>query len=160
MRINSRAGLRGTAGTSRLAWLSTRWGQVWSRGGRLIAAVAAVLLVAALFSRSTAQEVPPIAGTPVITSVQVDVAQQMLTINGVNFGAQAPTVSLALASMEVATPATDSLVQATLATLSTLAPGTYRLVLQRADAVMADFPVTIGAVGPPGPPGLSVPVYQ
>jgi hypothetical protein len=125
----------------------------------MVAAVAAALVVAAVVSQSTAQ-VTTTAPAPLITSVQVDLAQQMLTINGTNFGATAPTVSLALTAMTVSAGTTATRVQATLSTLSTLTPGTYRLVLQRSDSVVADFPVTIGAVGPPGPAGSSIPVYQ
>ena len=44
--------------------------------------------------------------------------------------------------MTVTTPTTATQVQATLATLSTLAAGTYRLVLQRSDMAVADIPVT------------------
>ena len=125
----------------------------------MVAAVAAMLVVAAVVGRSTAQETAT-TPAPLITSVAVNLAQQTLTINGTNFGATAPTVSLALTAMTVSEGATATSVQATLSTLSTLAAGTYRLVLQRSDSVVADFPVTIGAVGPPGPAGSSIPVYQ
>ena len=139
--------------------LSLRLGHV-----AVAALVAVVASFVAVASQPTAQETSTQTSTetaaPVITSVLVDVAQQMLTINGVNFGTTAPTVSLALTPMTVTTPTTATQVQATLSTLSTLSAGTYRVVLQRSDAVTADFPVTIGAVGPPGPAGVSVPVYQ
>ena len=133
-------------------------------GGVHVGAAALVAIVIAVVAvsirpaagESSADAVSP----PVITSVQVDLAQQTLTVNGVNFGASAPTVSLALTPMTVATPTTASLVQASLSTLATLKPGTYRLVLQRSDSATADLPVTIGAVGPPGPAGSSIPVYQ
>lgn len=125
--------------------------------------IAVSVTAVAVSSRPAAQETvtqETAAAAPVITSVQVDLSQQMLTVNGLNFGSAAPTVSLALTPMTVSTPTTATQVQATLATLSTLSAGTYRLVLQRSDKVAADFPVTIGAVGPPGPSGVSVPVYQ
>ena len=124
----------------------------------VVVAVAVAVAAVVVSGRPAAQET--LAATPLITSVQVDLAQQMLTINGLNFGTTAPTVSLALTPMTVTTPTTATHVQATLSTLSTLAAGTYRVVVQRSDAVTADFPVTIGAVGPPGPAGVSVPVYQ
>ena len=140
-------------------WRSAARGRTWSRSSAMFAALAVALVVAAVASRSTAQE-KTTSAAPVITSVQVDLTQNMLTINGTNFGTTAPTVSLALTAMTVNTGATATQVQATLSTLSTLTPGTYRLVLQRSDMVVADFPVTIGAVGPPGPAGSSIPVYQ
>ena len=79
-----------------------------------------------------------------------------LTINGFNFGTEAPTVTLALSALTVLTPTSATSVQAT---LPTLLPGTYLLVLERTDDQrMAVFYLTLGAVGSAGPPGPSV--YQ
>ena len=107
--------------------------------------VLAVLTVLACQPRLSAQT-----AAPLIASAQVSADQTAVTITGLHFGATAPRVSLALTALTV-TAATATQVTATLP--GTVTPGTYLLALTRSDSAVAVFYLTVGAVGPAGPPG-------
>lgn len=107
--------------------------------------VLTVLVVLACQPRLSAQT-----AAPLIASAQVSADQTAVTIAGLHFGAATPRVSLALTALTV-TAATAT--QVTAALPGTVTPGTYLLALTRSDSAVAVFYLTIGAVGPAGPPG-------
>ena len=88
----------------------------------------------------------------VVTSAEVDLTSERLTIRGLNFGHH-PRVALALTELEVLSAGPEEI----LAVLpSGLAPGTYLLGVARGSQrhQMGTIDLTVGGVGPEGPPGL------
>lgn len=118
-----------------------------TRTPRLMLAFALLVLATALPAGAQSSALP------FITDVRVDVPNETLTINGLNFGDSVPNVSLALTPLAVLPGATPNAVQAVLPNLD---PGTYLLVVERTDMLGAGlFYLTAGAVGPAGPVGPS-----
>lgn len=113
----------------------------------------ALLLALALASSLSWAQVTP--GQLVITSAQVNFANNTITINGRsftdkgNFGRSAPTVTLNDIGLRVSS-ATDSRIVALLP--SSIAAGSYLLTVRSGagDSNFDAFDVTIGAVGPMG----------
>ena len=108
-----------------------------------------VLLVAASVVYSQANAQTPAAAQPLITEALVDVGTAALTINGYDFPASVPQVTLGMTELAVVS-ATES---ALLAGLPELLPGTYLLAATWPEGVSAVFFLTVGAAGPAGPPG-------
>ena len=114
------------------------------------------LIVVAILSMVTAFQVESVAQeqsspTPLIAGVQVDVHAQTLTIMGLNLGAISGG-SLALAKLTLTSTAPTTVT----AVLPPYPPGTYLLALEQGDGTLSNFfYLTLGAVGPQGPPGTS-----
>lgn len=114
------------------------------------------LIVVAILSMVTAFQVESVAQeqsspTPLIAGVQVDVHSQTLTIMGLNLGAISGG-SLALAKLNLTSTAPNTVT----AVLPPYPPGTYLLALEQGDGTLSNlFYLTLGAVGPQGPPGTS-----
>ena len=81
----------------------------------------------------------------------------MLAIAGQNFGNTTPLVQLGPISLTLAQPTTATTIIANLP--ADLTPGSYELLVSFGNSTTqeASFDVTIGAAGPPGPPGATGP---
>ena len=108
-----------------------------------------MLSVAAGVGYVQANAQTPLAPQPLITEALVNVEQAALTINGHDFPASVPEVTLGMTELAVVS-ATDS---AVLTGLPELLPGTYLLAATWPEGVGAIFFLTVGAAGPAGPPG-------
>ena len=108
-----------------------------------------VVLAAASFVYLQANAQSPAAQQPLITEALVDVETAALTINGYDFPASVPQVTLGMTELAVVS-ATES---ALLAGLPELLPGTYLLAATWPEGVSAVFFLTVGTAGPAGPPG-------
>ncbi len=113
-----------------------------------------VFLVVLLFTTAAfAASNPPHALK--ITRVIPDFAQQILLIEGVNFGS-APAVSLAAPGGAVVplSPISNT-DEAILVALPTTAPGTYLLIVVdgNGNTKQDTMAITLGAIGPVGPEG-------
>ena len=90
---------------------------------------------------------------PLITEALVDVEHSALTINGYDFPASVPEVTLGMTELAVVS-VTES---AMLTGLPELQSGTYLLAATWTKGVGAIFYLTVGAVGPAGPQGTQGP---
>ena len=115
----------------------------------------------------TAMTAQAAAGPPLIASAEVGTDGATLVLAGVNFVVTptdtedpdagtppAPSVSLALTPLPVTASSTTS---ATATLPTTLAAGTYLVVLTRSDEALAVSYLTTGAIGPQGSPGTTGP---
>lgn len=113
--------------------------------------VAAVLVPAVcagvVYLQAGAQTAP--ARPPLITEALVDAGSATLTINGHDFPAGFPAVTLGMNELPVRW-ATES---STATWLPELQPGTYLLTAAWPDGAGAVFYLTVGAAGPAGPAG-------
>ena len=108
--------------------------------GSAVAVVAALVWAAGLAAAVGAEE--QAAAAPLIASAKVSADRATLTVGGLNFGADAPSVSLALTPL----PVTASSATSVTATLpASLEAGTYLLLLTRSDREAAAFYVTVDA---------------
>ena len=133
---------------------------MWTRALVIALGMGSTLAVGVLSIRvaglAAAQSQSP--AIPLIASVQVSADLSTLTISGLNLvtagvagtSGAAPNVSLALTPLPI-TASSATVVTSTLP--SGLGAGTYLLLLSRSDGQAATFYVTVGAVGPQGPPG-------
>ena len=115
---------------------------------------ALVLLAAAgaVYVQAGAQE--PAVQQPLIMEALVNMEQAALTINGYDFPASVPDVTLGMNELAVVS-ASDS---AVLTGLPELLPGTYLLSAAWPEGVGAIFFLTVGAAGPQGPQGPQGPM--
>ena len=107
------------------------------------------LLVSASVVYLQANAQTPLVQQPFITEALVNVEQAALTINGYDFPASVPEVTLGMTELAVVS-ATES---ALLAGLPELLPGTYLLAATWPEGLGAIFFLTVGPAGPAGPPG-------
>ena len=119
-----------------------------SRGFWFLAALALLVSGGVVYLQANAQT--PLVPQPLITEALVDVEHAALTINGYDFPASVPEVTLGMTELAVVS-ATES---AVLTGLPELLPGTYLLAATWPEGVGAVFFLTVGAVGPAGPQGL------
>lgn len=117
------------------------------RGYWLLAGLAGFAAAGVVYVQANAQA--PAARQPLIMEALVDIESAALTINGYDFPAGVPEVTLGMTDLAVVS-ATDS---ALLAGLPELVPGTYLLAATWPEGVGAVFFLTVGAAGPAGPPG-------
>ena len=122
-----------------------------SRGFWFLAALALLVSGGVVYLQANAQT--PLVPQPLITEALVDVEHAALTINGYDFPASVPEVTLGMTELAVVS-ATES---AVLTGLPELLPGTYLLAATWPEGVGAVFFLTVGAVGPAGPQGLQGP---
>ena len=122
-----------------------------SRGFWFLAALALLVSGGVVYLQANAQT--PLVPQPLITEALVDVEHAALTINGYDFPASVPEVTLGMTELAVVS-ATES---AVLTGLPELLPGTYLLAATWPEGVGAMFYLTVGAVGPAGPQGLQGP---
>ena len=108
-----------------------------------------VLSVAAGVAYVQANAQTPAVPQPLITEALINVETAALTVNGYDFPASIPEVTLGMNELAVVS-ASDS---AVLAGLPELLPGTYLLAATWPEGVGAVFFLTVGAAGPAGPPG-------
>ena len=118
-----------------------------SRGFWFLAALALLVSGGVVYLQANAQT--PLVPQPLITEALVDVEHAALTINGYDFPASVPKVTLGITELAVVS-ATES---AVLTGLPELLPGTYLLAATWTEGVGAVFFLTVGAVGPVGPQG-------
>ena len=118
-----------------------------SRGFWFLAALALLVSGGVVYLQANAQT--PLVPQPLITEALVDVEHAALTINGYDFPASVPEVTLGMTELAVVS-ATES---AVLTGLPELLPGTYLLAATWPEGVGAVFFLTVGAVGPVGPQG-------
>ena len=116
------------------------------------AALVPLAAAGAVYVQAGAQE--PAVQQPLIMEALVNTEQAALTINGYDFPASVPDVTLGMHELAVVS-ATES---AVLAGLPELLPGTYLLSAAWPEGVGAIFFLTVGAAGPPGPQGPQGPV--
>ena len=114
---------------------------------RLLAGLVPLVTAGVVYVQANAQT--PLVPQPLITEALVNVEQAALTINGYDFPASVPEVTLGMTELAVVS-ATES---ALLAGLPELLPGTYLLAATWPEGVGAIFFLTVGAAGPAGPPG-------
>ena len=117
----------------------------WSCGA--FAGLVLLLAAGVVYLQANAQS--PALRQPLITEALVDVEMAALTINGYDFPASVPEVTLGMTELAVVS-ATES---ALLAGLPELLPGTYLLAATWPEGAGAVFFLTVGAAGPAGPPG-------
>ena len=117
------------------------------RGFWFLAALALLVSAGVVYVQANAQTAP--ARHPVITEALVDVEHAALTINGYDFPASVPEVTLGMTELAVVS-ATES---AVVTGLPELLPGTYLLAATWSGEAGAVFYLTVGAVGPVGPQG-------
>ena len=117
----------------------------WSYG--VLAGLVLLLAAGVVYVHANAQA--PAVRQPLITEALVDVETAALTINGYDFPASVPEVTLGMTELAVVS-ATES---ALLAGLPELLPGTYLLAATWPEGTGAVFFLTVGAAGPAGPPG-------
>ena len=122
-----------------------------SRGFWFLAALALLVSGGVVYLQANAQT--PLVPQPLITEALVDVEHAALTINGYDFPASVPEVTLGMTELAVVS-ATES---AVVTGLPELLPGTYLLAATWPEGVGAVFFLTVGAVGPAGPQGLQGP---
>lgn len=140
----------GKTGRHRVGRLGSGWGNAMAAGG--------IALIVLLFG-SPGQGQPAGTSGPrfQVTGAQADLDHELLVIHGVNLDAAPLRIMLGLTELAIVTAGPDEI----LASLpASLAPGSYVLTLTRLSAGarvetrdVETFDVTIGAVGPPGPPG-------
>ena len=118
-----------------------------SRGFWFLAALALLVSGGVVYLQANAQT--PLVPQPLITEALVDVEHAALTINGYDFPASVPEVTLGMTELAVVS-ATES---AVLTGLPELLPGTYLLAATWTEGTGAVFYLTVGAVGPAGPQG-------
>jgi hypothetical protein len=119
----------------------------------LVVAVAVVATAVVIQVQPAAESAP----APVIAAAQPNSDTQTLTIQGVNFGDALSEVTLGLSPLTVSSWTSTSVT----ASLPAYAPGSYLLVLKRADGIFSNsMDLTIGAVGPMGPAGPQGPVAR
>ena len=118
-----------------------------SRGFWFLAALALLVSAGVVYLQANAQT--PLVPQPLITEALVDVEHAALTINGYDFPASVPEVTLGLTELAVVS-ATES---AVVTGLPELLPGTYLLAATWSGEAGAVFYLTVGAVGPVGPQG-------
>ena len=121
--------------------MKQRW-SFWLLAGLVLSVAAGVAYVQA---NAQAPAVPQ----PLITEALINVETAALTVNGYDFPAGAPQVTLGMNELAVVS-ATES---AVLAGLPELLPGTYLLAATWPEGTGAVFFLTVGAAGPAGPPG-------
>ncbi len=120
----------------------TRKWSFWLLTGLVLSVAAGVVYVQANAQAPTVRQ-------PLITEALLDVETAALTINGYDFPASVPEVTLGMNELAVVS-ATES---AVLAGLPELLPGTYLLAATWPEGTGAVFFLTVGAVGATGPPG-------
>ena len=113
----------------------------------LVAGLAALVAACVVYLQANAQS--PAVRQPLIMEALVDLETSALTINGYDFPASVPEVTLGMTKLAVVS-ATES---ALLAGLPELLPGTYMLAATWPEGMNAVFFLTVGAAGPAGPPG-------
>ena len=113
----------------------------------LFAGMAALVAASVVYLQANAQS--PAVRQPLIMEALVDLETSALTVNGYDFPASVPDVTLGMTELAVVS-ATES---ALLAGLPELLPGTYLLAATWPEGVNAVFFLTVGAAGPAGPPG-------
>ena len=119
----------------------------------LVVAVAVVATAVVIQVQPTAESAP----APVIAAAQPNSEAQTLTIQGVNFGDAVSEVTLGLSPLAVSSWTSNAVVTE----LPAYQPGSYLLVLKRADGIFSNsMDLTIGAVGPVGPAGPQGPVAR
>ena len=118
-----------------------------SRGFWFLAALALSVSAGVVYLQANAQTAP--VRQPVISEALVNVEQAALTINGYDFPASVPEVTLGMTELAVVS-ATES---AVVTGLPELLPGTYLLAATWTEGTGAVFYLTVGAVGPIGPQG-------
>ena len=118
-----------------------------SRGFWFLAALALLVSGGVVYLQANAQT--PLVPQPLITEALVDVEHAALTINGYDFPASVPEVTLGMTELAVVS-ATES---AVVTGLPELLPGTYLLAATWIDGRGSIFYLTVGAVGPAGPQG-------
>ena len=118
----------------------------------LIAGLAALVAMSVVYLQANAQS--PAVPQPFITEALVDVEWSALTINGHDFPASVPEVTLGMNELAVVSASESAL----LAGLPELLPGTYLLAATWPEGVGAIFFLTVGAAGPAGPPGPQGPL--
>ena len=117
------------------------------RGFWFLAALVILVAAGVVYLQANAQTVP--VQQPVITEALVDVENAALTINGYDFPAGVPTVTLGMTALAVVS-AKES---AVMAGLPELRPGTYLLAVTWIDGAGTVFYLTVGTVGTVGPAG-------
>ena len=117
------------------------------RASWFAAALALVVFAGVVYLQAGAQAAPE--RQPLITEALVDAENATLTINGFDFGAEVPTVTLGMSALQVLSMSESGVVTG----LPEVLPGTYLLALSWADGAGAVFYPTLGAVGPAGPAG-------
>ena len=118
-----------------------------SRGFWFLAALALLVSAGAVYLQANAQT--PLVPQPLITEALVDVEHAALTINGYDFPASVPEVTLGLTELAVVSVTESAVVTG----LPELLPGTYLLAATWSGEAGAVFYLTVGAVGPVGPQG-------
>jgi len=119
----------------------------------LVVAVAVAATAVVIQVQPTAESAP----APVIAAAQPNSEAQTLTIQGVNFGDAVSEVTLGLSPLAVSSWTSNAVVTE----LPAYQPGSYLLVLKRADGIFSNsMDLTIGAVGPVGPAGPQGPVAR
>ncbi len=111
------------------------------------AALASAVFAGVVYLQAGAPAAPD--RQPLITETLVDAENGTLTINGYDFGGEAPTVTLGMTALPVLAVTESGVV----AGLPELLPGTYLLAISWTDGAGAVFYPTLGAVGPAGPAG-------
>src|SRR3989442_4835233 len=117
--------------------------------------VAGTLVVLMILSGGVAIAKPRV--KLLITDATADFATHTLTVNGKNFGADVPSVTLGTTPLTVLSVTTTRVV----ATLPASTPaGSYRLVVARGPSTNQTgiFDLTIGTTGPQGPQGPKGPI--
>src|SRR5215831_5762746 len=110
------------------------------------------LLLKLMLRAGLALLIPTVAGAQVIQRADADSTVTHLFIHGSNFGTATPAVRLEGTPLTVLSSSPTDVVAALPGT--SLMPASYHLALVRAsDGAVANFDVTIGAIGPPGPTG-------
>ena len=122
-----------------------------SRGFWFLAALALLVSGGIVYLQANAQT--PLVPQPLITEALVDVEHAALTINGYDFPASVPEVTLGMTELAVVS-ATES---AVLTGLPELLPGTYLLAATWPEGVGASLLPDRGRRGPAGPQGLQGP---
>ena len=117
------------------------------RGFWFLAALALLFSAGAVYLQANPQTAP--VRQPFMTEALVNVENAALTINGYDFPASVPDVTLGMTELAVVS-ATES---AVVTGLPELQPGTYLLVATWTEGVGAVFYLTVGAAGPAGPQG-------
>lgn len=133
-----------------------------TRGLWFTATLAAALLAGVAYLQANQEIAPAPVPQPLVTEALVDDANATLTMNGYDFSAGLPTVTLGMTELAVASATPSEVVTG----LPALLPGTYLLALTWNDGAGAVFYLTIGAGGavstggPAGPQGEPSPVLS
>ena len=117
------------------------------RGFWFSAALVPAVFAGVVYLQAGAQSAPE--RQPLITEALVDAENATLTINGYDFSAGVPTVTLGMHALPVLSAGGSG----TVTGLPELPPGTYLLAATWPDGAGAVFYLTVGAAGPAGPRG-------